>query len=67
MLLEKLEDCPVCGSTLTQAEYDFQRHAKHWDALSVKPADGSVNKLKAGTPKPAETLEGDGGLEPPTR
>lgn len=32
-MLEKLEDCPVCGAVLTQGDYDAQRHADHWDAL----------------------------------
>lgn len=33
--LEKLEDCPVCGASLRQWEYDFQRHGGHWNGLPI--------------------------------
>jgi len=33
MTVEKLEECPICGATLDQVEYDMQTHANHWLTL----------------------------------
>jgi hypothetical protein len=43
MFLEKLEQCPVCESELTQGEYDSQSHLNHWKWGKIMARD--LNKF----------------------